>query len=229
MRQPRRSISLRRRAESFADDLNTRRGIVSGRVALLPRSTEIQPLVARIRPSRTTRPSVKARGTREGFRVLGEIFETFPTPRAGASVGFIRSTSGFVRSSAARCVRAVRTPRGRVHPGLRPSGADEEATAVTNSVVRQSRATSVKGHAYGGRVHQALAAHPVRGRRRSIVPTAGRWRCPRQRARPHAELAAVSYFIYRIAQLGIGATRAHLSSLDGYETSMSRKIIVRFS
>src|SRR5436189_4397511 len=39
-----------RRAESFADDLNTRRGIVSGRVALLPRSTEIQPLVAQIRP-----------------------------------------------------------------------------------------------------------------------------------------------------------------------------------
>lgn len=40
-----------RRAESFADDLNTRRGIVSGRVALLPRSTEIQPFVAQIRPS----------------------------------------------------------------------------------------------------------------------------------------------------------------------------------
>src|SRR3954465_9263354 len=38
-------------AESFADDLNTRRGIVSGRVALLPRSTEIQPHVAPIRPS----------------------------------------------------------------------------------------------------------------------------------------------------------------------------------
>ncbi|KAK8505830.1 hypothetical protein V6N13_013395 [Hibiscus sabdariffa] len=36
--------------ESFADDLNTRRGIVSGRVALLPRSTEIQPFVASIRP-----------------------------------------------------------------------------------------------------------------------------------------------------------------------------------
>ncbi|WZZ15003.1 hypothetical protein YC2023_108092 [Brassica napus] len=33
------------------DDLNTRRGIVSGRVALLPRSTEIQPFVAKIRPS----------------------------------------------------------------------------------------------------------------------------------------------------------------------------------
>ena len=41
----------RRRVESFADDLNTRRGIVSGRVALLPRSTEIQPYVASIRPS----------------------------------------------------------------------------------------------------------------------------------------------------------------------------------
>lgn len=37
------------RVESFADDLNARRGIVSGRVALLPRSTEIQPQVAKIR------------------------------------------------------------------------------------------------------------------------------------------------------------------------------------
>ena len=53
-RPPRRSISQGRRAESFADDLNTRRGIVSGRVALLPRSTEIQPHVARIRPSPLT-------------------------------------------------------------------------------------------------------------------------------------------------------------------------------
>ena len=42
---------LERRVESSADDLNTRRGIVSGRVALLPRSTEIQPCVAPIRPS----------------------------------------------------------------------------------------------------------------------------------------------------------------------------------
>lgn len=44
-------IPTERRVESFADDLNTRRGIVSGRVALLPRSTEIQPFVASIRPS----------------------------------------------------------------------------------------------------------------------------------------------------------------------------------
>ncbi|KAK8640511.1 hypothetical protein V6N13_008264 [Hibiscus sabdariffa] len=35
----------------LCDDLNTRRDIVSGRVALLPRSTEIQPFVASIRPS----------------------------------------------------------------------------------------------------------------------------------------------------------------------------------
>ncbi|KMT06434.1 hypothetical protein BVRB_7g161060 isoform A [Beta vulgaris subsp. vulgaris] len=32
----------------FADDLNTQRGVVSGRVALLPRSTAIQPYVALI-------------------------------------------------------------------------------------------------------------------------------------------------------------------------------------
>ena len=49
-------IPTERRVESFADDLNTRRGIVSGRVALLPRSTEIQPFVASIRPSPKTTP-----------------------------------------------------------------------------------------------------------------------------------------------------------------------------
>lgn len=53
-RQPCNTISIGRRAGSFADDLNTRRGIVSGRVALLPRSTEIQPCVASIRPSPPT-------------------------------------------------------------------------------------------------------------------------------------------------------------------------------
>lgn len=43
-------ISIERQVESFADDLNTRWGIVSGRVALLPRSTEIQPLSLRFVP-----------------------------------------------------------------------------------------------------------------------------------------------------------------------------------
>jgi len=38
------AIPIERRVEYFADDLHTRQGIVSGRVALLPRSTEIQPL-----------------------------------------------------------------------------------------------------------------------------------------------------------------------------------------
>ncbi|GLT35352.1 hypothetical protein SLA2020_098140 [Shorea laevis] len=50
-RPPWSSIPIKRRVESFADDLNMRRGIVSGRVALLPRSTEIQPFIASIRPS----------------------------------------------------------------------------------------------------------------------------------------------------------------------------------
>ena len=49
-RTPRSAIPIERRVESFADDLNTRRGIVSGRVALLPRSTEIQPLSLRFVP-----------------------------------------------------------------------------------------------------------------------------------------------------------------------------------
>jgi len=38
------AIPIEWRVEYFADDLNTRQGIVSGTVALLPRSTEIQPL-----------------------------------------------------------------------------------------------------------------------------------------------------------------------------------------
>ena len=43
-------IPTERRVESFADDLNTRLGIVSGRVALLPRSTEIHPKSLRFVP-----------------------------------------------------------------------------------------------------------------------------------------------------------------------------------
>ena len=46
----REEIPIERRVESFADDLNTRLGIVSGRVALLPRSTEIQPKSLRFVP-----------------------------------------------------------------------------------------------------------------------------------------------------------------------------------
>lgn len=52
-------IPIERRVESFADDLNTRRGIVSGRVALLPRSTEIQPSSLRFVPPFC--PSLSAR------------------------------------------------------------------------------------------------------------------------------------------------------------------------
>ena len=49
-------IPIERRVESFADDLNTRLGIVSGRVALLPRSTEIQPKSLRFGPLPRLRP-----------------------------------------------------------------------------------------------------------------------------------------------------------------------------
>jgi hypothetical protein len=46
------AIPNAREDESFADDLNTKRGIVSSRVALLLRSTEIQPAVSKIRALR---------------------------------------------------------------------------------------------------------------------------------------------------------------------------------
>ncbi|WZZ78136.1 LOW QUALITY PROTEIN: hypothetical protein YC2023_098708 [Brassica napus] len=45
------NYNYHRAAERILYDLNTGHGIVSGRVALLPRSTEIQPFVAKIRPS----------------------------------------------------------------------------------------------------------------------------------------------------------------------------------
>jgi hypothetical protein len=54
-------IPTERRVESFADDLNTRLGIVSGRVALLPRSTEIQPKSLRFGPLHRLRPEVPTR------------------------------------------------------------------------------------------------------------------------------------------------------------------------
>ena len=43
------AIPHAREDESFVDDLNTKRGIVSSRVALLLRSTEIRPAVSKIR------------------------------------------------------------------------------------------------------------------------------------------------------------------------------------
>lgn len=67
------AIPTERRAESFADDLNKRRSIVSGRVTLLPRSTEIQLLVAQIRPilRPITKPSPAAScDARGSFRVF---------------------------------------------------------------------------------------------------------------------------------------------------------------
>ena len=78
------SIPHGRRAESFADDLNTRRGIVSGRVALLPRSTEIQPHVARIRPS-PTRPTGR-RSPLLGPR-LGVLPTSEPAEPTGGQAG----------------------------------------------------------------------------------------------------------------------------------------------
>ena len=57
-------IPTERRVESFADDLNTRLGIVSGRVALLPRSTEIQPKSLRFDPPPTPAPTEATGQTR---------------------------------------------------------------------------------------------------------------------------------------------------------------------
>ena len=45
------AIPNAREDESFADDLNKKRGIVNSRVALLLRSIEIQPAVSKIRSS----------------------------------------------------------------------------------------------------------------------------------------------------------------------------------
>ena len=53
-------IPIERRVKSFADDFNTRWGIVSGRVALLPRSTKIHPCVALICPPSPPSPPPKS-------------------------------------------------------------------------------------------------------------------------------------------------------------------------
>ncbi|KAK1310377.1 hypothetical protein QJS10_CPA08g00781 [Acorus calamus] len=78
------AIPTERRAESFADDLNKRRSIVSGRVTLLPRSTEIQLLVAQIRP--ILRPITK------------------PSPAASCDArGSFRGEAGLLVVSEGRC------------------------------------------------------------------------------------------------------------------------------
>ena len=80
-------IPIERRVESFADDLNTRLGIVSGRVALLPRSTEIQPIVASIRPPprrESARPGVAAGPS---ARVSRPVTAKFVGRREGARCG----------------------------------------------------------------------------------------------------------------------------------------------
>jgi hypothetical protein len=86
-----------------------RRGIVSGRVALLPRSAEIQPLVAPIRPSPTWSPA--SEGSLQ--KKLGRIFEPFSPACVDATE--VQRPSGLpVRAwhSASSEVANGRGPRG---------------------------------------------------------------------------------------------------------------------
>ena len=89
------TIPTERRVESFADDLNTRRGIVSGRVALLPRSTEIQPFVAPIRPSLPT---------------LNFIIFSKTNPRLGTTTSKNRQVHGSCAQVLANAPQCVRMP-----------------------------------------------------------------------------------------------------------------------
>src|SRR3954447_7343072 len=103
-------IPTGRRTESFADDLNTRRGIVSGRVALLPRSTEIQPFVAPIRPSPLRHTSPKSNFLDVRPEVRSE------RPPEAARLGFpLRcpgETCSFPPNASSHCMPSPRT-RGK--------------------------------------------------------------------------------------------------------------------
>lgn len=87
-------IPTERRVESFADDLNTRLGIVSGRVALLPRSTEIQPLSLRFVPPTSlikTHPPLRTgthRPTRFRFHI--KMPTIMPKSEKSKAVAFVQ-------------------------------------------------------------------------------------------------------------------------------------------
>ena len=64
------AIPNERQVKSFADDLITKRGVVSGRVALLLRSTETQPLLLDL--ENKSPPPKRSRVTRVTRRLPGE-------------------------------------------------------------------------------------------------------------------------------------------------------------
>ena len=95
-------IPTERRVESFADDLNTRRGIVSGRVALLPRSI---PPISFLAPYGFSSPL-----TRTHVRLLGPCFKT---GRMGSPQADARSTQVPKHAEAARAESHDRSTSSR--------------------------------------------------------------------------------------------------------------------
>ena len=68
------AISNAREDESFADDLNKKRGIVNSRVALLLRSIEIQPAVSKIRALSAHHPPSLLSKTQHPTKTPSQLF-----------------------------------------------------------------------------------------------------------------------------------------------------------
>ena len=67
------AIPNAREDESFADDLNKKRGIVNSRVALLLRSIEIQPAVSKIRALIAHLPPSSPKTSISKFSLVGSV------------------------------------------------------------------------------------------------------------------------------------------------------------
>jgi len=73
--------------ESFADDLNMGRGIVSGRVALLLRSTEIPPHRPKDFPTKLIDPQIPSKSTHSYHLISFSLPEKFRRPAGGRGAG----------------------------------------------------------------------------------------------------------------------------------------------
>lgn len=73
--------------ESFADDLNMGRGIVSGRVALLLRSTEIPPHRPKDFPTKLIDPQIRSKSTHRYHLISFSLPEKFRRPAGGRGAG----------------------------------------------------------------------------------------------------------------------------------------------
>src|SRR2546423_1707720 len=151
-------IPTGRRTESFADDLNTRRGIVSGRVALLPRSTEIQPFVAPIRPSPLRHTSPKSNFVDVRPEVRSE------RPPEAARLGFpLRcpgETCSFPPNASSHCMPGPRTRGKRWLGGLGGGTSAGFAASAPLLLPRRTKSAAKDSAGAGGPLREAFCPGP---------------------------------------------------------------------